>query len=127
MKIVKKIGLWMDNSIAYIIEFVLEPFQIQTIESEFTPFEKESTPSHSEKHMHHKEQQLQKEYYKKLSEIIMANDEVLLFGPTNAKLELFNILKKDNRFDTIKIEVRQAAQMTPNQKLAFVRDYFSDN
>lgn len=117
----------MDNSIAHVIEFVLEPFQITTIASEFTPVEKESALINGEKHMHNKEQQLQNEYYKKLGDIIANNDEVLLFGPTNAKTELFNILRKDNRFNNIKIEVKQTDKMTPNQKLAFVRDYFSDN
>lgn len=127
MKIVKKLGLWMDNSIAYIIEFVKEPFQIHTITSEFTHFEKESSLAKNEKHSHNKEQQFQNEYYKKLAEIIVNNDEVLLFGPTTAKTELLHILRKDSRFDNIKIEVKLTDKMTPNQKLAYVRDYFSDN
>ena len=123
MKIVKKIGLWMDNSIAHIIEFVLEPFEIITIESETA--NSENTIVIGEKRIHNKELQQQKEYYKKLSEVIAHYDEVILFGPTNAKTELFNIIKEDHRFANIKIEVKQTDKLTSNQQLAFVRDYFS--
>jgi len=51
-------------------------------------------------------------------------DEVLLFGPTNAKNELVNILKVDHHFDEIKIEVKPADKMTENQQLAFVKEHF---
>jgi hypothetical protein len=126
MKPIKKLGLWMDNSIAHIIEFILEPFKISTIESEFTHEEKESTLVKGESHMHNKEQQQQKEYYKKLEEVIANYDEVLLFGPTNAKAQLFNIIKKDHRFTNIKIEVKESDKLTPNQQLTFVKDYFQE-
>ena len=123
MKIVKKIRLWMDNSIAHVIEFVLEPLKIVTIESE--PIISEKNIVIGEKRIHNKEQQQQKEYYKKLSEVISHYDEVILFGPTNGKSELFNIIKGDHRFANIKIEVKQTDKLTSNQQLAFVRDYFS--
>ena len=52
-------------------------------------------------------------------------DEVILFGPTDAKVELFNILKADQHFDKIKIDIKQADKMTENQQHAFVKDHFS--
>ena len=52
--------------------------------------------------MHTKEKQLQTEYYNKIGDKIKNYDEVLLFGQTNAKDELYNILKADNQFDKIK-------------------------
>ena len=75
--------------------------------------------------MHNKEQQKQRLYYKELGEIIKKYDEVLLFGPTDAKAELFNILKEDHHFDTIHIGVEDADKMTENQQHAFVRGYFA--
>ena len=75
--------------------------------------------------MHNKEQQQESAYYKTLGESIKNYDEVVLFGPTNAKVELLNILKADNHFSKIKIETMQADKMTENQAHAFVRDYFS--
>ena len=75
--------------------------------------------------MHNKEQQKQRLYYKELGEIIRKYDEVILFGPTDAKVELLNILKEDHRFDEINIGVEDADKMSENQQHAFVRGYFS--
>lgn len=51
-------------------------------------------------------------------------DNVLLFGPTNAKDELNNYLNKDLHFKNIQITVESADKMTDNQKGAFVKAYF---
>ena len=67
----------------------------------------------------------QSEYYKKLGEIIKNYEGVILFGPTEAKVELFNTLKADHHFEKINIEVKQADKMTENQQHAFVREHFS--
>ena len=75
--------------------------------------------------MHNKEQHQQSDYYKQLGEIIKNYTEVILFGPTDAKVELFNILKADHHFAKIKIEFQQADKMTENQQHAFVKEYFS--
>ena len=75
--------------------------------------------------VHNKEQHQQSEFYKKLGEAIINYNEVILFGPTDAKAELHNILKADHRFAKIKIETKQADRMTENQQHAFVREYFS--
>ena len=74
--------------------------------------------------MHNKEQHQQSEYYKNLGDKIINYEEVILFGPTDAKVELFNILKADHRFENIKIVVKPADKMTENQQHAFVRDHF---
>ena len=75
--------------------------------------------------MHNREQQKQSEYYKTLGETIKNFDEVMLFGPTDAKAELLNILKADNRFSKIKFESLQADKMTENQEQAYVKAHFS--
>jgi ADP-heptose:LPS heptosyltransferase len=75
--------------------------------------------------MHVKEQHLQSEYYRKLGETIRNYNEVVLFGPTDAKTELLNILRADQRFAGIKIEIKPAGKMTENQEHAFVREHFS--
>lgn len=121
----KKIGIWMDHSSAHLMEFTSQPIISKIIESEFTHKEKENTLNRSENTMHNKEQQLQSEFYKKLGDSIKDHDEVVLFGPTDAKVELFNILKADHLFAKIKIEIKQSDKMTENQKHAFVRDHFS--
>ena len=75
--------------------------------------------------MHNKEQHEQSEYYKEIATVIRNYDDVILFGPTDAKVELVNILKADHHFVNIKIEVKETDKMTENQEHAFVSEYFS--
>jgi hypothetical protein len=121
----KSLGIWMDHSSAHLIEFTTDPMETKIIESEFTHETKEQSLGKSENLMHNKEQHQQSEYYKKLGEIIKNYEEVILFGPTKAKVELYNTLKADHLFAKIKIEVKPADKMTKNQEHAFVRQYFS--
>jgi len=88
----RHLGIWMDHSTAHLIELEAETGITQTIESDFTHQEKEKSLSKSENVMHNKEQHSHTDYYRKLGEVIKNYDEVLLFGPTEAKAELFNIL-----------------------------------
>lgn len=127
MKTAKELGIWMDHSSAHLMEFTREPMETKTIESQFTHQEKEHTLSKSENLMHNKEQHKQAEYYKKLGDIIRNYESVILFGPTEAKTELYNILREDHRFLSIKIKIKQTDKMTDNQQHAFVKDYFSKN
>ncbi|WP_214070147.1 hypothetical protein [Mucilaginibacter sp. dw_454] len=125
MKNTKDLGIWMDHQTAHLMEFTTDPIQTTTIDSEFTHEEKEQTLSRSENLMHNKEQHEQAAYYKELGELIRGYDEVILFGPTDAKVELFNFLRKDHRFSAIQIEIEQADKMTVNQQHAFVKAHFS--
>lgn len=117
----------MDSESAHFMEFADAPAQDNVIESTFTHEVKEVSLGKNENIMHNKEQHQQADYYKRLGEVIKNYDEVLLFGPTNAKAELVNILKDDHHFDKIKIEVMQADKMTENQLHAFVKNHFSKN
>ena len=124
MKSTKYLGICMDNSTAHIIELGKEPSETKVINSKFTHEEREQSLRKGENRMHSKEQQFQAEYYKELGEIIKNYEEVILFGPTNAKVELMNILKEDQHFNNIKIDIKPADKMTDNQQIAFVKDYF---
>ncbi|MCO5948625.1 hypothetical protein [Mucilaginibacter flavidus] len=125
MKIKKCLGIWMDHQNAHIMEFTTDPIETKTVESKFTHQEKEQTLGRSENLMHNKEQHEEADYYKELGEIIRNYNDIILFGPTDAKVELFNSLRKDHRFADIVIEIKQADKMTENQQHAFVREYFS--
>jgi hypothetical protein len=121
----KELGIWMDHASANLIEFTSDPIQTNMLESRFTHQVKEQALHKGENRMHNKEQQGQADYYKRLGAVIKNYREVLLFGPTDAKVELLNILLADHHFAKIKIEVRQADKMTENQQHAFVKNYFS--
>jgi hypothetical protein len=125
IKSTQYLGIWMDHSMAHLMEYTRDSMEAETVESTFTHQDREETLNRSEKVMHNKEQQRQRNYYKELGEIIKKYDEVILFGPTDAKNELFNILKEDHHFDEINIGVEDADKMTENQQHAFVRGYFA--
>ena len=124
MTTAKNLGIWMDHSSAHLMEFT-DTIETKTIDSKFTHEAKEQSLEKSENLMHNKEQHQQSEYYKKLGEIIKNYEDVILFGPTDAKVELFNILRADHLFAKIKIEIKQTDKMTEHQQHAFVRDHFS--
>lgn len=125
MTATKKLGIWMDHTSAHLMEFSPDTIETNIVESKFTHQEKTHSLDKGEKRMHNKEQHQQSEYYKQLGQSIIHYDEVILFGPTDAKVELFNFLKEDPLFVKIKIEIKQADKMTENQQHAFVREYFS--
>lgn len=122
----KKVGIWMDHASAHIIEFSNDTSEVSIIESKFTHQEKEHTLSKNENLMHNKEQHMQSSYYKNLGDVVLNYDEVILFGPTDAKSELHNILKDNHRFDKIKIVIQQSDKMSDNERLAFVKDHFNN-
>lgn len=126
MKTEKDLGIWMDHQTAHLMEFTTDPIQTTTIDSKFTHEVKEQALEKGEGLMHHKEQGEMTAYNKKLGEIIREYDHVILFGPTEAKVELFNILRKDHRFSAIQIAIEPTDKMTTNQQHAFVKAYFSN-
>ncbi len=121
----KNLGIWMDHATAHIIEYSNDATGNETVESKFTHEVKEQSFSKSEGLEHNKEQHQQASYYKQIAEVIKGYDHVLLFGPTDAKAELFNTLKSDHHFDKIKIEMESADKMTEPQQHAFVREHFA--
>ncbi|MFV5699682.1 hypothetical protein ACM55H_15045 [Flavobacterium sp. ZT3R17] len=125
MKTTKKLGIWMDHSIAHLMEFTSKHFEIETIESKLTNEVKNQSPVKSEKTMYNKEKGLLQDYYKKLGEAIKNYKRVILFGPTDAKIELFDLLSEDERFLKIKIEIKNTDKMTENQQHNFVKNHFS--
>ena len=124
MKTLKKIGIWMDHSVAHLIEFSSEIKATKTIQCDFTNMDKVETLQRGEKEMHHKEQQKQASFYKDIAAEIKNYNEVLLFGPTDAKMELFNSLKKNHLFESIKIDCKTADKMTDKEQHLFVKEYF---
>ncbi len=125
MKTITQLGIWMDHASATIIDLADKSTKPSIIESDFTHEEKEESLHKSEQLMHNKEQHEQAAYYKELGAVIKQYDEVLLFGPTTAKTELYNLLKDDHHFADIKIECKQTDKLTQNQQHAFVKEYFA--
>ncbi|MFT5337946.1 MAG: hypothetical protein ACJAY8_000452 [Sphingobacteriales bacterium] len=119
----KQLGIWMDHSNANLIDSNTK--NNHSINSEFTFDTKEEALSKSESLMHNKRQQMHDNYYKEIGVEILKYNHVLLFGPTNAKLELHNFLNKDLHFKDIQIDIEAADKMTENEKGAFVVNHFN--
>lgn len=124
MNTTKNMGIWMDHSTAQFID--MKEINNQTINSDFTFNTKEEALSRSENLMHNKRQQIQQAFYKEIAQEVLNYNHVILFGPTNAKLELHNYLNKDDHFKDILIDVVPADQMSENEKKAFVKNHFEN-
>ena len=122
----KYLGIWMDHSNAHLMEFSEETISTKTLDSKFTHEQKIESLNRSEQLMHNKEQHEQHAYYKQLGEVIKNYEAVILFGPTQAKVELHNLLNADHHFDKIKFEVLSTDKMTENQQHAFVKTHFKN-
>ena len=124
MKSKKQLGIWMDHSVAHLLDFSADSKENKTILAQVGE-QDEALNSRDETLIQNKEQNELSGFFKRLSDEIVNYDEVLLFGPTNAKTELVNTLKDDHHFDEIKIEVKPADKMTENQQKAFVKEHFN--
>ncbi len=122
----KQLGICVDDDGLHIMrhtpgavqKIVLLPF-INTDEAD-TGFKK------SESFVYDVELQQQTNYFSQLKAAITHNDNLLFFGPTNLKVELYNRLREDNGFAKTDIEVKQTDTMTGTQQQAFVMDYFEN-
>lgn len=128
MKSTENLGIWMDHSFAHIMEFTSKHFEIETIESKFKSNENVENVEKLEKADSEIDSEQKKKlfnYYKKIGEYIRKYKRVILFGPTNAKVELFDFLSEDERFLKIKFEIKNTDKMTQSQQHTFVKEYFS--
>ena len=123
MKDAKKLGIWMDHSRAYILEVNNGSIISNTIESVPMQGEKQNFGK-DESLRHNTEQDQLSDFFKRLSTAIIGYTEVILFGPTNAKTELYNLLKEDSHFNKIKIEIETTDNLTENQMHAYVKEHF---
>jgi len=122
----KKLGIWMDHTTAHIMELKNNSIKSNTIESLSEKGEKQ-TFGEDETLEQNTEQAQLADYFTRLSDVIKGYSEVILFGPTNAKTELYNFLKADKQFKNSKIDVATTDYITENQMQAFVKEHFEKN
>lgn len=71
------------------------------------------------------QQQETSAYHRNIADTILESNEVFLFGPTDAKLDFFNSLRNDPKFDAIRIEFYNSYQVTGSEKYASTENCFS--
>lgn len=124
MKTTIYLGIWMDHSSANCMQINGVKLHTTLILSEFTQQERMQSLTHGEKTMHNKEQQMTSKFFKKISDEILKADKILLFGPTEVKQELWNLLKEDHHFNEKKIAAETCVHFNEAQQLTFFKDYF---
>lgn len=124
MKPAKQLGIWMDHSKANIMELLNDKIVTTTLLSNLAFTEQVQNLRMDEILMQNKEQKHQSDFYKKISSLINNYTEVLLFGPNEAKTELFNLIKNSRQFENIKMTVQPSDNMTTNQQQDFVRYFY---
>ena len=124
MEPTKKIAVYMDHFSASVIEYIDTAKEIKTITSEFNPEEREKILQKGESPLHHAENHLQLKYYKEITDAVAEYPQIILFGPTTAKTELQAILSHDNRFGGNEITIKITENLTHNEQLDFINNYF---
>ena len=116
----------MDLAIAHLIALEHETATMSDITSSFTHEERMAILAKSEFMLNNKERQLLHQYYTEIGDVLKKYDKVILFGPTDAKLELYNFLKTDHHFDKINIAIKDADKMTSKQLVVYVKNFFKE-
>jgi stalled ribosome rescue protein Dom34 len=125
MKTVKKIEIWMDHSIAYIMEFTSNSFEIKTIESQIEGQEELTKKFPFRRKENHNEKNNLFTYYNMISETIKNYKKVILYGPKGAKMEFFDVLSEDIRFFKTKVEIKDTEELNLQQQYDFLRNHIA--
>ncbi len=123
MKNTKRIGVWLDHTKALIIEEKNSTITSYAMESISREGENQNFGMDENLKQNTEQDQLS-DFFKRITEVLKGYTEVLLFGPTDAKTELHNILKQDRHFDNVKIDVEITDNLTENQMHEFVKEHF---
>ncbi len=120
----KQLGIWMDYSMAYLIELANDKIGKKTLKISPAFHGPLENLRLNESRMYNKAQNHQSNFHRELSLVINNYTEVLLFGPGEAKNELFNLLKNNQQFENVKISTQPADKLTENEQETFVKDFF---
>lgn len=119
---IKKLGIWMCNSSIHLVEYTnqfaedlhkQQQEETHIMEIDFAALQNEAFHA-------------QTESFKKLGTALEKYEEVVLFGPIDAKMEFVKFLKADPRFSNLKIEVKQTTNLSEGQQQKFVEKHFTN-
>ncbi|MCX6311926.1 MAG: hypothetical protein NT084_09875 [Bacteroidetes bacterium] len=133
------IAVWMDHHQAHLIYLkTKDEYSIESLESTYDARPRidgeEATgviigkyrATNNEYKKHNIENNHLQEFYDALRKTLQKYDEILLFGPTTAKVEFFNILFDDKSFSGKRISMESADKMTAPQMIAFAKSFYSE-
>ena len=133
----KKIGIWLDQKEANIITLENDSFQLKSIYSDIETRERFDGESkifgrfgdqylNNEKTKENKIKELTQRYLNEIINELKNVEEVMLFGPAQTKLILEKMITHDHFLVNHLKDVLTTANMTENQKVAYVKKYFKN-
>jgi len=133
----KKAGIWLDQKEAKVITLADDSEEISTIYSQIET--RERTPGESKIYGRFGKQYLSdektreikidaqlKRYLNEVIQTLEDKDELMIFGPGKTKKELEKLIRNHPRMYAKLKEIKIAKQMTENQKVAYVKDFFAN-
>ena len=122
---IKQLGIYMDHAHAFLMELENGLIISRNIVSGW--IETEDKPNQDKHFMDFncgEKKHLQSAYYHEISDIIRHYQQIVLFGPTDAKNELHKLLSDNHLFKDIKIKLVETDKLTDVQMHEFVKEYF---
>jgi hypothetical protein len=125
METKRKLGIWMCNSQMHLMEYNNEKsIDLQNIPCIDSNEVNTASPIIEFSEVQKAEIFKKQEDFKKLAQNIAAYDEIILFGPVDAKQEFRTYLETNPMDKKPLIEIKQTENMTEAQQLAFVQYHF---
>lgn len=132
----RKIGIWLDNKNAYFIHVQEAKAKVEELQSTVEDFHPAGgAPSktpwgpqdsvNEKKYLERKKQQLQK-YFQAIIHKLQEGDELYIFGPAEAKIGLKKAIESNKQLSISLLAVEAADQLTPNQRIAQVKAFYSE-
>ncbi len=131
----KNIGIWLDQKEAMIVTLYEKTASTKMIYSEIET--RERIPGESkifgrfgdqflndEKNKENRINELTTRYLSNIVDQLMKANEILIFGPAQIKTKLEKLIQKNHVLATKLKSVQNANNMTDNQKVAYVKEYF---
>jgi hypothetical protein len=123
MRTNEKLAVWIDHSIARLIPYSADVKTVTTIVCE-NARGNHARFNKNEADTVNRIRQQQSAFYEEIASTIQGYSEILLFGPANAKLELFNVISDNPSIEEIRISIKSVAQMSENEMHIYVKDHF---
>jgi len=131
----RNIGIWLDQKEAMIVTLYENTASTKMIYSEIET--RERIPGESkiygrfgdqflndEKNKENRINELTTRYLSNIVDQLMKADEILIFGPAQIKTKLEKLIQKNHVLAAKLKSVQNANNMTDNQKVAYVKEYF---
>lgn len=133
----KKVGIWLDQKEANIITLENDSFQLKSIYSDIETRERFDGESkifgrfgdqylNNEKTKENKIKDLTQKYLNEIINELKNIEEVMLFGPAQTKIILEKMIANDHYLVHHLKDVITTANMSKNQKVAYVKKYFNN-